>query len=88
MISVALHVVTLVCEQLPLLRFLAAMPCAALCCLDQPSFGLTAALECDVVLLQRGPMHDQPDPTTSGSLPISLSEGIPHCSKPELHFPV
>lgn len=63
-VSVALHVVTVVCEQLPLLRFLAAMPCAAFGCLEQPSFGVTAALECVLVLLQlqRGPVHEQPDP--------------------------
>lgn len=60
MVSVALHVVTLVCEQLPLLRFLAVMPCAALSCLDQPTFGLIAALECDLVLLQCRPMPEQP----------------------------
>lgn len=57
----ALHVVTLVCEQLPLLQFLAVMPCVALSCLYQPSFGVTAALECDLVLLLCGPMHEQPD---------------------------
>lgn len=61
MISVALHVMTLVCEQLPLLQFLAVMPRAALSCLDQPSFGITAALACDLVLLLCGPMHEQPD---------------------------
>lgn len=83
MVSVALHVVTLVCEQLPLLQFLAVMPCAALSCLDQLSFGVTEALVCDLVLLLCGPMHEQPDLMASGLLPISLSEGIPHFSKPE-----
>lgn len=84
MISLALDVVTLVCEQLPWLWFLAGMACAALGCLDQPSFGVMAALECDLAVLQHGSMHEQPDPDGLWIAPLlSLSEGIPHFSKPE-----